>query len=487
MTMVALSMVFRGQQSGPVCAFTFLIIPAIAYLCSRAYRQSVRTGCRILWVGIDDFARHDRLPVGGAATFIALPALLVLVALRAGSNSMVSADSQPVMMQASNLLCRGNVDIGRFLVPVDSTLPYCATATPSGIYSSYPSGMVAFALPTAAAARLAGADVTEGDVRLRLEKWTAASVAAASLTLFFLLALHLADGATALVTTVLIGVGSAMYTTVGQALWQHGGVIFWALLALLAEFRIVRGQSSMRWTFLQALACGMMPACRLSSFIFLAAFGVWLLVRAPWRACALLILGSLAYLPWAIFYHTIYGNVWGPSVRQAAASAWAFGLGEPWAAVLFSPCRGVLIYQPWLWLAAWGLVCWIGRRGYSGGAVPAGWPWLCLVYMVLHVAMVSSWRIWDGGYCWGSRLATEIVPFGGLLAIPAIGACWKSSPGRWFVAAVICFSALFHVPAVLLKQDRWNESHDISMSRAHIWAWSDPPYLFRVIRGPAKS
>jgi hypothetical protein len=331
------------------------------------------------------------------------------------------------------------------------------------------------------------ADVTEGDVRLRLEKWTAACVAAASLTLFFLLALHLANGATALVTTVLIGVGSAMYTTVGQALWQHGGVIFWALLALLAEFRLVRGHSPTRWMFFQALACGMMAACRLSSSIFLAAFGVWLLVRAPRRACALLILGSLAYLPWAIFYHTIYGSVWGPSVRQAAAGAWAFGLGAPWAAVLFSPCRGVLIYQPWLWLAAWGLVCWIGRHGYSGGAVPAGWPWLCLAYMVLHVAMVSSWRIWDGGYCWGSRLATEIVPFAGLLAIPAIAACWKSSPGRWFVAALICWSALFHVPAVLLKQDRWNETHDISMSRAHIWAWSDPPYLFRVIRGPAKS
>jgi hypothetical protein len=487
MTVVALIMVFHGRQSGPLCALGFLIVPVIGYVSSSTYRASIRSICRALWLEIEDFARHDRLPLAGAAAFIALPAGLVLLGLRAGSDSMVSADSQPVMMEATNLLSSGTSEIGRFLGRVDSTLPYYATAMPKGIYSSYPSGMVVFALPTAAAARLAGADLSDGAARLRLEKWTAACVAAGSLALFLLLALHLADGATALVTTVLIGFGSAMYSTVGQALWQHGGVIFWALLALLAEFRIVRRHSAIPWTLIQALACAMMPACRLSSFIFLAVFGIWLFARSPRRACALFLLASVAYLPWGIFYHSIYGSFWGPSVRQAALGSWAFSLGEPWAAVLFSPCRGVLIYQPWLWLAGWGLVRWVSRRHSASRAVPAGWAWLCGIYVVLHVAMVCSWRVWDGGYCWGSRLASEIVPFGALLAIPAIGACWRSTPGRYFVAALICWSALFHVPAVLLKQDRWNDSHVISVSRAHIWAWSDPPYLFRVIRGSARS
>jgi hypothetical protein len=487
LTVAAFIMVFQGRQSGPLCVFTFLIVPAIGYLASVTYRQSFQSGCRRLWLDIEDFGRRDRLPFAAAVTFVAVPAVLVLLGLRAGSDSMVSADSQPVIMEATNLLSEGTLDIARFLGAFDSTLPYYATVTPKGIYSAYPSGMVVFALPTAAAARLAQADISDGAVRLRLEKWTAACVAAGSLALFFLLALHLTDPAAALATTILIGFGSAMFTTIGQALWQHGGVIFWALLALLAEFRIVRGHSPISWMVIQALACAMMPACRLSSFVFLALFGVWIFVRSPRRACALFAVGSLAYLPWAMFYYAIYGNVWGPSLRQTAAGAWAFQLGEPWAAVLFSPCRGVLIYQPWLILAGWGLVWWTRQPKVPGRVLPAGWPWLCALYMVLHVAMVSSWRIWDGGYCWGSRLASEIVPFGGLLAIPAISACWKSSRGRWLVAALICWSALFHVPALLLKQDRWNDGHVISVSRSHIWSWSDPPFLFRVFRGSAKS
>src|SRR5262249_29396021 len=243
MTVVTLIMVFHGQQSGPVCALGFLLAPSIGYVCSCAYRMSVRSRCRALWRQIEDFSSDDRLPTSSAAAFVALPAVVLLLGLRAGSDSMISADSQPVMMEAVNLLSRGTSDIGRFLGPGGSTLPYYATATPKGVYSSYPSGMVVFALPTAALARMAGADLSDGVVRLRLEKWTAACVAAGSLVLFFLLALHLGDGATALVTTVMIGFGSAMYTTVGQALWQHGGVIFWALLMLLGEFRIARGHS----------------------------------------------------------------------------------------------------------------------------------------------------------------------------------------------------------------------------------------------------
>ena len=80
-------------------------------------------------------------------------------------------------------------------------------------------GMVPLVLPVAAAARLVGADLDHPHVHDRLEKWTAASVAGLSLALFFLLALHLAPLQPAWITTMILGLGSVMFTTVGQALW----------------------------------------------------------------------------------------------------------------------------------------------------------------------------------------------------------------------------------------------------------------------------
>src|SRR5262249_59262564 len=108
----------------------------------------------------------------------------------------------------------------------DGQRPYFCRRTSSGIYSSYPLGMVPFVLPVAAAAHLCGADLDQPKVHDRLEKWTAAWLTALCLGLFFHLALQLAPPNPAWMTTVILATGSAMFTPVGQALWQHGGGLF---------------------------------------------------------------------------------------------------------------------------------------------------------------------------------------------------------------------------------------------------------------------
>ena len=60
----------------------------------------------------------------------------------------------------------------------------------------------------------------------------------------------------------------AWYSTVGQGLWQHDGVILWSLVLLLVEFSRGRGGSAAGLR-LQGLAAGCMLACRLSAAVFL--------------------------------------------------------------------------------------------------------------------------------------------------------------------------------------------------------------------------
>src|SRR5262249_15471116 len=152
--------------------------------------------------------------------------------------------------------------------PEHPGLQYFLIQTPHGVYSSYPAGMVLFAVPMVATARLAGADLTNHGVLIRLEKWTAAWLAALSLGLFFLTALRLAEPRPAALTTLFLGGASAMFSTTGQALWQQGGVIFWVQVLLLIEFH-ARGRPSWRGGVVQGVACGMMLACRLSAGLFI--------------------------------------------------------------------------------------------------------------------------------------------------------------------------------------------------------------------------
>jgi fumarate reductase subunit D len=57
------------------------------------------------------------------------------------------------------------------------------------------------------------------------------------------------------------------------------------------------------------------------------------------------------------------------------------------AGTLFSPGRGLLIYQPWIVLLA---MLAIGRRHMPKSAEPVGWMAFCAVCVLLQIALVSS-------------------------------------------------------------------------------------------------
>jgi hypothetical protein len=422
--------------------------------------------------------------------WVVLPAAALLL-LR--DYAIVSGDSRPAVLTASSLVRNGHCELSSYaaiyshagLFTTSPEMPYFCRRTDAGLYSSYPLGMVPFALPGAAAAGLVGADLDLPSVHDRLEKWTSAWLAALSLGLFLLLALHLAPLGPAWMTTLILATGSVMFTTVGQALWQHGGVIFWSLLALVVEFR-QPGQPRLTGTITQGLALGMMLACRLSAAVLIVPFLVWIFRRAPARALALGLLGGLAFAPWAWLHSSIYGTFLGPSAAQLATGNWCGVNVHSLSAILFSPGRGVLVYQPWILLALVDLLP--GLQGPTTWSerptLPAGWVRFCLRATILQLALISSWNCWWGGYCWGSRLAAEVIPLLALLCVRPIAFLWDSRKGRSVVFAVALLSGLMHVPAIYLRSADWNGQADVDHHPEKLWSCSAPPFVYPLRHGP---
>jgi hypothetical protein len=483
---LALVLCFQAQGRPGFWLLLTLVVPSLRYLASPRYRNQVREWLRGHWQQCVCYAAGDgNLPWRAAGVFVVAPTVFLL----ALSTCLFSTnDSQGVMLTAVSLVREGNWELSEYRdeyrnVPgftVDSKMPYFLEQTPRGIYSHYPAGMVPFALPVAGLARLTGANLQDSFVRQRLEKWTACGVAAGCLGLFFLLALHLVAPQPAWIMTVMLATGSAMYSTVGQALWQHGGVIFWGLVILLIEFRRAR-RTGRADAFCQGAACAMMLACRLSSGLFVLAFGAWALVRSPRRAILVALWASVAFVPWAYLYGTIYGHITGPSNAQMAAHHWSLNLREPIFGVLFSPSRGLFVYQPWLVLA--GLSVLPGLRGRAMGArAPAGWPIFALTVIGMHLLLISAWDCWGGGHCWGSRLAADVTPLAALFCLRPLAVLWQAVWGRRFVLFLVVLSVLLHVPAVYSRADRWN-SLLRPQSTDELWDWSDPPYLYPLLHG----
>jgi hypothetical protein len=403
------------------------------------------------------------------------------------SNNRVETigDTGTVVPTAVSLITQGDTNLDEFCregfwwveVPEDERLDGRSSflrRCGQHIYASHPIGMVPLALPVVAASKLAGGRISDPHVQIRLEKLTAAAVGGVSLGVFFLLLLCLVRPTSALATTALVAVASGMFTTVGQNLWEHDGIILGALIVLLLEFRGAR-----RWGVVaQGLICGTMPACRLTAVSFLVPFGAWVLVRSPRRAILIVAVAALAFLPWAGYYASIYGTPLGPSTIHMAGSNWSGQIATRLAGVLLSPGRGLVIYQPWVVLALLPAIPLVRREATrrSVGPGPAGWVAVCVAAIVLEIGIVSAWHVWWSGWCWGSRLVVGIVPLWGLLCARSIDGLFARRSGRALVVAVGLLGSLVQIPGAYTDSFRWNYYHGDGAERA-VWSWSDAPFL----------
>jgi len=188
---------------------------------------------------------------------------------------------------------------------------------------------------------------------------------------------------------------------------------------------------------------------------------------------------AAAYLPCMAMYLTVYGNILGPATIVTNATQrrlWHYGRLDTIAGVLFSPARGLFVYQPWALLAPFAFLPRVRARSVmsSGPAPPRGWAGFCATIVVIHTILISSWHDWSGGWCWGSRMLTDVVPLLGLLCIPPIAALGISPRGRWLLIAIGIIGILPHLPGAFLGSARWNALSDHA---SDLWSWSRAPFL----------
>lgn len=436
-------------------------LPLALLLLDPPFRRRQVAAAAELWADLSRPSAEWR-PWWAGVVFVAAPAALFYLAHP--YYNLASGDSWATLPAALSVLRDGDTEVSEFVATAPDVfvnlhqtldwLPYGTMRLPGGVYSRYPVGMSAFALPTGLMGWACGADFDSGPVLAALERLAAVSVAVLVLVLFFRVAVALAPPSTALLAAWLLALGSGVNSTVGQALWQHGGVAAGALALLAVE--VVPALRRRRWgVAVQGVAVGLMFACRLSSGWLAVVLGLGVFVRSPPRGVAVAVAGALGVLPWAMYYRAVYGTPFGPSQAQMALSDWRQDILHPLLGVLASPARGLLVYQPWVVLSAIGFAL----RCRTSAA------WVLAVAAAGHTVLVASWVNWWGGACWGSRLLAEIQPLLMLLALPALARLQRGRSGRAVLIALFLWSAAAHLASVwrLLPDVPWDHADGQTM------------------------
>lgn len=283
---------------------------------------------------------------------------------------------------------------------------------------------------------------------------TAATVAAISSCLFSLTAAH-----NALILTIALAFGSSCLSIFSRGLWQQTASCFFQALALAAIL------ATKPRVYICGVCCSLAFFCRPTASLFMAALAAFVICNR--LSLRYFIVGAvIGALPGALLNYQAFGEILSPYVsagRLSQTTAW----GEALLGNLISPARGLLVFSPWL-LIVFAPNHWANNKLRI----------LLVVQCLVHWVLVSGFPHWWGGYSYGPRLMSDILPSLACLAAISIDN-FKSQRLAILLKVLVLVSIAIHTAgAFRVETQYWNtRPKSVDKFPERLWDFSDPPFL----------
>lgn len=437
-----------------------------------------------------------------AARWILRGALLFTLAF-ANLNDIWSPDVVPNTLLAWSMAGERDVDLDEFTIPEGEALGPGYTRIPRQTYyfracgestftgtptaprslggppppgpddrvcSIFPPGISLIALPILLPFAIADPGAENGTLLVRSGHLAAALIETIAALLIWATVRRFTTARWALALVLLYWLGTSVRTVASQALWQHSGVH----LAIAAALWLVLHERAVS-TFRElgaGIVLGAGVAVRQTTAIVALAA-----TRAPrldsaWSSIALLAGVAIGALPLLIYQQLAFGSVlesgYGVKPFDAPILAGVYAL-------LLSPSRGLLIYEPWAIAALASLALAWRRPGHVADrlrTLGVSWVALLLVY--------ASYAEWWGGRVFGPRFLDDLAP------LLAVALAWGISQGllarTWarvaFWAAAAWSLLLFNAAALVYDPVDWDTVPlNVNFHPERLLDWSDPQWL----------
>ncbi len=255
-------------------------------------------------------------------------------------------------------------------------------------------------------------------------------------------------------------------------------------LLLATAFSLLKLRQTGRWQFALAagLALGWAVATRYAEAVFLAVFGVEVLVSGlqsfrvaklqSGRVSGLQSLKSRFHASHITFHgspaHFLTRTIlaFGAPIAVIGFSLLAFNVaryGDPlstgylpqetfsaiwWQGIagqLISPGRGFLWYNPILWASFFGIrYFWRHHRAEL---------WGIAAVILIHLLLYGKWFMWHGGFSWGARFMVPTLPFWVILLAPVLEKMSRRT--KWVIGGLWMVSVPVQLLGAAVDFDLW--------------------------------
>lgn len=354
--------------------------------------------------------------------------------------------------------------------------------------SAFPVITGLLALPVYAIPLALGMSITWPNLTILAHITAALIVAFSGGFLYLLLKKHFSlDEKKSLLLTAIYLFGTINFALISQSMWQHGTLQLFLILGLYFLFNGLSAEatdkdSSLFWSGLfMALAVISRPTAGLAAVLLYAL--IYLKYKTNFKALInhtfFYGLGVLPVLAFFIWYNqTFYLNISNQGYSNQLGTNWLSPFPEGFLGTWISPSKGILIYSPVFLFSLVGLFLVVKNKLWRQNAH----YFIFALIVLLHTLVMGFWKHWFGGWSFGYRMSSDIIPFLILLAVPYLQSNIYERTKKWFYA-LIAFSVGVQIFGIIFFDGVWHSAYDLGYKNTS-WLWSikDSEFVFNIRR-----
>jgi hypothetical protein len=281
--------------------------------------------------------------------------------------------------------------------------------------------------------------------------------------------------------TIIFLFGTINYALISQALWQQGTLQFFIILSLLYLFRFLTNSAKFEALLnknlvLFGLFFGLAILTRPTAVIAIP-FLAYLIFEKYTYNIVLTLKGMFNFfvgvIPSVLFFlwytKEFYLNLSNNGYVDQAGSEWLGKFPEGFLGIWVSPSKGILVYSPVIIFGLFGVYIAIKNRisEYS-----KNWSayLMFLLICVTHTLVLGKWKHWYGGYGYGYRMASDVIPYLVLTIVPFMKSSYYMRYRKLFYTCVI-FSIFVQVHGIIFFDSIWHSAYDTGYKDTK-WLWS---------------
>ena len=425
-----------------------------------------------------------------------LGAFLTVYALNLNHLTLQSEDYLGSTVLPFSLLYEGDFDLDEYYTklttyypqPDNAALtPYYLRKDGEHYYSIRPIWTSLLALPVYLPARLMNIPVDIELIRI-MSRIGGAFITALSCGLFYVILDKLLNKRSSKIFLFTIyAFATNSLSTSSQGLWQHGTSQFLICAGLLSLIK--------RNYLLTGFLLGLAVVSRPTNLLTLVAIGIYLMaifffqkkqIHIIWQQIGMYFTGGAAAILLEFTVNKVLFGIADGAAYSDQLNGWRNNIIEGFLGLWLSPSKGIFFNSPVLIFILYGFYSLVKKNFKintqenenqitSNLLIPAG------VIVFLHTLIMGWWYSWYGGYSWGYRMASDVLPFIVLMMIPFMKDFYEKSKLRITTLILLSLSILNHLAGLVFFDGIWHTIYD-GKSRWWLWSIQNSEIIFDIKR-----